>query len=119
MITRNFREIVANFDGVRPIVALTGLAVAKVFVDPLASLESNTRRRHVVPTGVIRVYRAVEVVPVGAGQRVLVETFLVCRASAVLVGGVANGELDVSLGSRFVRWGGEMFFFPQGKPEID
>ena len=101
--TRDVREIVARFDAVCRV--LIPVVVVDVFVDPLAILVRSTRGRHVVPTGVLRVYRAVVVVVIGAGQRVPVETFLRSHVVGAEFGGVADGELDVSLGSRFVRGG--------------
>ena len=109
-----FREVVARFDSVR----LVGIAISvvDVFVDPLASLVRNARGRHVVSAGVVRVYWAVVVVVGGAGQGVRVETFLGCHVVGVEVAGVADGELDVSLGSRPVRGGtfGLIFFLDKG-----
>ena len=101
MFTRDVRELVAHFD----VVMLVGVAivVVDVFVDPLASLVRGARGCHEVPAGVVRVYRTVVAVVGCAGQRVLVETRLVCRGPVWLAVGVADGELDVSLGSRFVR----------------
>ena len=115
MFTRDVRELVAHFDVVR----LVGIpiVVVDVFVDPLASLGRSARGCHEVPAGVVRVYWAVVVVVGCAGQRVFVETRLVCRGPVGLVAGVADGELDVSLGSRFVRTGrggrGLVFFFQE------
>ena len=104
--TRDFREFVANCDGVSLVAfSIPFDADDRVFVYVLASLVRNTRGCHVVPAGVVRVDGAVEVVPVGTGQRIFVETFLVCRGAITLVGGVADGELDVTLGSTFARRG--------------
>ena len=101
--TRDFREIVARFDAVCRV--LIPIVEVDVFVDILAILVRSARGRHVVPTGVVRVDRAVVIVVGGAGQRVAVETFLRSHVVGAEVGGVADGELDVSLGSTFV-WGG-------------
>ena len=101
--TRYFREIVAHFDVVR--VVGVPLVEVDIFVDILASLGRNARRGNVVPAGVLRVDRAVEVVVIRAGQRVPVETFLGCHVVGAEVGSVADGELDVSLGLRFVGSG--------------
>ena len=82
------RQSVAHFD----VVTLVGVPIVKVdvSVDPLASLPRNARGRHVVPAGVVGVYRAVEVVIGGASQRVPVETFLLWHATALHPGGVAD-----------------------------
>ena len=79
-----------------------------------------------VPAGVVRVNRAVVVVAGGAGQRVPVETFLGCHVAGLEVGGVADGELNVSLGSRFVRGGvgrsgarPGLILFLQGSPPTE
>ena len=101
--TRDVREIVARFDAVCRV--LIPVIVVDVFVDILAILVRSARGRHVVPTGVVRVYRAVVAVVIGAGQRVPVETFLRSHVVRAEVAGVADGELDVSLGSRFERGG--------------
>ena len=82
------RQIVAHFDVV-PLVGVP-IVVIDVSVDPLAILPRNARGRHVVPAGVVGVYRAVVVVIGGAGQRVPVETFLLWHATALHPGGVAD-----------------------------
>ena len=104
MSTRDVRQLVARFDAVSCVVV--SVVEVDVFVDPLAILERGARGRDVEPAGEVRVYRAVVVVVGGAGQRVLVEAFLCGHVARVDVGPVADGELDVSLGTRFVRGAG-------------